>query len=103
MQPDSPAYRMSLRLELDVLGGAPIEDTIAHALDVAQKLNLPVAFNFNGIRLNVSPGRPPDDVLRAYHEAVRFSPPEQISPDEALARARALAAASSAAAAADRG
>lgn len=99
MPPDSPAYRLSLRLELDVLGGAPIEDTIAHALDVAQKLGLVVTFTFNGIRLNVSPGKTAGDIFRAYHEAARVARPAQIDPDEALARVEALAAARRAAAA----
>lgn len=98
MQPDSPAYRLSLRLDLDVLVGSSIEDTIAHALDVAQKLGLVVTFTFHGIRLNVSPDKTAGDIFRAYHEAARVARPAQIDPDDALARVKALAAARLAAA-----
>lgn len=98
MQPDSPAYRLSLRLELDVLVGSSIEDTIAHALDVAQKLGLVVTFTFNGIRLNVSADKPADDILRTYRESFKSASPMQLDPAESIARVKALAAARLAAA-----
>ena len=58
--------RMTIWVEIQVAGGSPIEEVTAKALELANRLQIPVHFKFNGVSCWGEPGDDPARFARQW-------------------------------------
>jgi hypothetical protein len=60
----------NLSIAVDVVGGADIDDAIRDAVALANRLSVGVVIAPNGIKMNVSPGDDPEEIIRDWESEV---------------------------------